>query len=413
MSLMDYFHEYRDITRDARLKFGFFILSHLSNLLNFSIEYVQAGEWAHGDGLGPTVRALMNSSIDLTGTPGNMNTERLSLIKFIHQGWPFRTCFIFRNPQPKTIKAEELLRPFVHGVWCLVGLFLLTSMAILALTSKWDRRDGELACIANAFTMTLGALCQQGTEIQMPRLSTRVAFLSVLIFSLLVYNYYSACVVSARLDEPIVKISDSLEELGKLHLRMASERMFYLSFYFASPDKQTKKFHEQYWFKIPEAQQFLDPDVAIELVRRGHLAYHVHPDVAYALIEKHYDNREICELMEVHWGRPIDTMFAATKNCTFEEILKIGFIKITEVGLRYRQLRRWQYRKPVCRKDILNASSINMYEFATHLILLAAGALLALVVYGLELVLFDRTIILPAEFREQRARWIRHRDSLL
>lgn len=67
----------------------------------------------------------------------------------------------------------------------------------------------------------------------MSRLSTRITFFSTLLFSLLMYNYYSASVVSARLDEPIFKINDSLEELGKLRMKMASEQMFYLSFYFA------------------------------------------------------------------------------------------------------------------------------------------------------------------------------------
>lgn len=68
----------------------------------------------------------------------------------------------------------------------------------------------------------------------------------------------------------------------------------------------------------------MDPEVGIELVRKGLLAYHTHPDLAYMLLEKYYDNREICELMEVHWIRPTDTMFATMKNCTFEEVFKIG-----------------------------------------------------------------------------------------
>ena len=65
----------------------------------------------------------------------------------------------------------------------------------------------------------------------MDRLSTRMVFLSIMIFSLLIYNYYSASVVSARLDEPIFKINDSLNEFGKLHLKMSSEWMNYLELF--------------------------------------------------------------------------------------------------------------------------------------------------------------------------------------
>lgn len=62
-------------------------------------------------------------------------------------------------------------------------------------------------------------------------ISTRIVFLFVMMFGLLMYNYYSACVVSARLDEPIYKINDSLNEFGKLHMKMASESMVYLEFF--------------------------------------------------------------------------------------------------------------------------------------------------------------------------------------
>lgn len=60
------------------------------------------------------------------------------------------------------------------------------------------------------------------------QMSTRMTFFSVMIFSLLMYNFYSTCVVSARLDEPIYKINDSLNELGKLNLKISSEWMDYL-----------------------------------------------------------------------------------------------------------------------------------------------------------------------------------------
>lgn len=70
-----------------------------------------------------------------------------------------------------------------------------------------------------------------GTDIEMKKISTRIVFLSVLLFNLLIYNYYSASIVSARLDEPIIKINDSLNQFGKLNMKMASEAMVYLEFF--------------------------------------------------------------------------------------------------------------------------------------------------------------------------------------
>lgn len=64
----------------------------------------------------------------------------------------------------------------------------------------------------------------------MTHISTRIAFLVIMLFSLLIYDYYSACVVSARLSEPIMKLEDSLIDLAKTDLRFASEPMIYFEF---------------------------------------------------------------------------------------------------------------------------------------------------------------------------------------
>lgn len=54
----------------------------------------------------------------------------------------------------------------------------------------------------------------------------------MMIFSLLIYNYYSASVVSARLSEPLEKINDSLNELGKLEdVKLGAEWTFYFNSY--------------------------------------------------------------------------------------------------------------------------------------------------------------------------------------
>lgn len=65
----------------------------------------------------------------------------------------------------------------------------------------------------------------------MNQYSARLVLLSIMIFSLLMYNFYSACVTSARLDEAIYKINDSLVELAKLQLKMASENISYIEYF--------------------------------------------------------------------------------------------------------------------------------------------------------------------------------------
>lgn len=46
----------------------------------------------------------------------------------------------------------------------------------------------------------------------------------------MIFNYYSSCVISARLNEQIIKMNDSLNELAKSGLKVASESMNYFEF---------------------------------------------------------------------------------------------------------------------------------------------------------------------------------------
>lgn len=66
------------------------------------------------------------------------------------------------------------------------------------------------------------------------------------------------------------------------------------------------------------------PDRGIALVKQGGFAYHSHPDVAYPYVNRYYDNREICELTEVHLGRVTYRSIAITYNSTYTEMSKIG-----------------------------------------------------------------------------------------
>lgn len=59
--------------------------------------------------------------------------------------------------------------------------------------------------------------------------SSRVAFFHTMIFGLLVYNYYSAAIVSSRLNAPLDKMNDSLYSLVKSKMSLAAFKDIYFS----------------------------------------------------------------------------------------------------------------------------------------------------------------------------------------
>lgn len=75
-----------------------------------------------------------------------------------------RTCFIFRNPQPKNIKIQEILRPLSGDVWYLMVLLLSLSMAVLLAIVRHDWNDPEIMNVSHTILLIVGTLCQQGNQ---------------------------------------------------------------------------------------------------------------------------------------------------------------------------------------------------------------------------------------------------------
>ncbi|KAJ8664939.1 hypothetical protein QAD02_006601 [Eretmocerus hayati] len=385
MQLGQYFEDYAYTTRDSFSRYGYHILLHVSDMYNFTLGAYEAPAWEPGDLVGPVARDIWNNTADVTGTALVITLRRAEVVKFVHHAWQTRSCFIFRNPQPKRIKIQEVLKPFHDNVWYLMFTVLIVALSIMTMILRLEGYVSVIERISNSLLIIIGALCQQCSEVEMYLSSTRIFFLTLLIYSFIMYDYYSSSVVSARLDEPIFKINDSLDQLGELHLKLASEWFNSVDYFMKGTDWEHRNFHQNHWNNIPEEAKYMLPEIAVELIREGGFAYHAHPEVAYPYIDKSFSNREICELMEVHVINPTLTSFAVPLNSSMGEILRIGLMRISEVGLRNRQVLRWSFKKPVCEPSILSVSSIDMDEFAPHLLLLLIGMIASIVTCALEI----------------------------
>lgn len=85
-------------------------------------------------------------------------------------------------------------------------------------------------------------------------------------------------------------------------------------------------FNRKVWLKTQENERFMPPEQGMELVRKGGFAYHLHPEVGYPYVNKKFDNREICELTEIHLARPTFRSMAVSYNSSFHEISRIKLV---------------------------------------------------------------------------------------
>lgn len=122
--------------------------------------------------------------------------------------WYWCLCFF-------TTKAmiQELWDIRIHFFWPLV----------LCVSKVYLKGSSSCFCLSEWFFL--------GTNMKMVKLSTRSAFLCIMVASLLFYNFYSASVVSVRLSEPIFKMNDSLIELSKSEFKFISEWVVYFDYF--------------------------------------------------------------------------------------------------------------------------------------------------------------------------------------
>ncbi|OXU31792.1 hypothetical protein TSAR_009460 [Trichomalopsis sarcophagae] len=254
---------YKHLDRLTRL--GYAMWMHLADMFNFtvqivflkhitrfvhvySLEFNETTVWNEGDENGPVMTSLMNGEIDASGTADALTIERLDLVKAVYPALPFRyfiiqyemiiaklllkltilldfrTCFIFRSTSSDRISVRDIFLPLSSTVWYLtiaISVLSINALAFLSILSNRDIYENYLSSII----IHVGAFCQQGTEFSSNNLSGRIAILHILLFNLLLYNYYLASAVSNRLSEPITLINDSLHELRKTDFQYASEPM--------------------------------------------------------------------------------------------------------------------------------------------------------------------------------------------
>lgn len=121
--------------------------------------------------------------------------------------------------------------------------------------------------------------------------TTRIIYLNLLVTCFLVYNYYTASIASSRMTKQIFKINDSLHELSKLGLKMASEPMSTTD---VEKSWETEMLYNNSWKSIPDEERFIPAGQGWKKVQNGDFAYNTHPDIGYSIISRTFTNQEIC-----------------------------------------------------------------------------------------------------------------------
>lgn len=101
-----------------------------------------------------------------------VTSDRVEVIDYIAMPTPTRSKFVFRQPK-LSYMSNVFLLPFRGPVWACSVALLLTLAAVLHAATRWERAHAAAApdllgaSWSDVTVMTVGALCQQGSNVQL------------------------------------------------------------------------------------------------------------------------------------------------------------------------------------------------------------------------------------------------------
>nr|AMM70645.1 ionotropic receptor 64a [Heliconius melpomene rosina] len=374
-----------------KLKF-FRLMKYLQNIYNFSLMLQRTNSWGYlrngsFDGL---VGSLQRRDADIGGSSIFYRSDRLKIIDYVTSTWQTRHCFILRHPKYPGGFYTIYTGPLTDIVWywilfvlTLAGLVTCIMLKIRAIKRPGDDEDSSSSM---ALIFIFSAISQQGTTLNRGSISIKIVTFVTFIFTLTLYQYYNATVVSTLLREP-PKTIRNLKDLLESNLKVGVEDVLYNKDHFRrTTDAVTL---ELYHKKIVTGKEynFFKPDHGMRLVKAGGFAYHIDSIIGYRIMRNTFTEREICDAHEIYLYPPQKMAVTLQKNSPYREHVVIGIQKIYESGLMYRLKSVWDEPKPQCvHTPDSSVFSVSLREFSSVLIMLALGMVLSVSILFLEII---------------------------
>ncbi|TDG47322.1 hypothetical protein AWZ03_006315 [Drosophila navojoa] len=372
----------------AFIKYHYELLSLLRDLFNFTVNFRNSRGWAGR--LGNTTFRLgllgiiKRNEADIAASGAFNRINRFAEFDTIHQSWKFETAFLFRfTPDLDTHgKSGNFLAPFSRQVWLFTVATLIGINSIWLLLDYLSQRwhSQAMQCIEERFfnirkrnrrslsahraitkshsnwteriLHTFGAVCQQGMEPIPSDMPSRSIVVTVFLFSVVMYNYYTSSVVGGLLSSSDLGPA-TVDEITNSPLKVSFEDIGYYKVLFKESSNPivtrliSKKLSAS---RGPdEMGVYGHIEDAIPYLKRGGFAFHCEVVDAYPIIAELFDANEICDLREVSGLMEVEIMnWIVHKNSQYTELFKTAMCKAREVGLVERLLRQRQMKKPEC-----------------------------------------------------------------
>lgn len=291
--------------------------------------------------------------------------------------------------------SGDFLAPFTVNVWisiiCSLCLVVI-ALKISGIGEKIIHRARENNSLSLQCLNTIAAFCQQGIDPVSRYASMRICVITLMLSSLMLYNYYTSSVVGALLSSA-PKGPTTIRQMIDSSLTISFEDTGYHKIFFSESNESLVK--ELYRKKMLGSRDGINaPPIyttiqkAVPFIKQGKFAFHCEVTGSYPVIAKEFDGKDVCDLRSL-FGFIKDSgtyiMMIQPKGNQYTEMFKVGMNKAQSFGFIKKALNKYRAQKPIC-QSTLTVNAVSFAGVDTSFYLLLFGSVIALMILGVEIV---------------------------
>lgn len=290
--------------------------------------------------------------------------------------------------------SGDFSAPFKINVW----ISIICSLVLVIIALKISGIGEKLVHRAienNSFSLQclngMAAFCQQGINPVSRYAAMRISVITVMLSSLMFYNYYTSSVIGGLLSSA-PKGPSNVRDMIDSSLMISFEDVGYHKILFReSNDSLIKELYRKKMLVSREGKivppMYSNIRNAVPFIRQGKFAFHCEVTGSYPIIAKEFEAADVCDLRSVS-GFMKDSgsymMMIQPKRHQYTEMFKIGIMKAQSSGFIKKALNKYRTQKPICQLTS-TVSAVSLAGVDNSFFLLIAGTLIAIMILVIEL----------------------------
>ncbi|KAM8708520.1 hypothetical protein ACLKA7_015489 [Drosophila subpalustris] len=339
-SLMDFLNSEDNVHLDWITRLGYRNNLHLQEVLQFNFSNIWQDQWSLNDTIGGAIGEVVTEQVELSTSAFVLSPARLRAICPTMEVAQFRSVCLFRTPHNAGIKPGVFLEPFKPSVWLVFVALLVFSGLLLWLIFRLEHRWLQ-RCLAfipsllSSCLISIGAACIQGSHLIPNSTGGRLAFISLMLTSFLMYNYYTSIVVSTLLGSPVRSNIKTIQQLADSSLDVGFQDLPFNMVYLNSSPRTDiiNLVKRKVEGRDPKSIWLNAKDGVLRVRQQPGFVFVLEASFSYNVVEKYYLPHEICELNEIPF-RPESAVYTILhRNSTYKELFKQIQLRMLEVGM--------------------------------------------------------------------------------